>query len=109
MSRTVSSSEAQNNFGAMVRWAKEHDGGVIVERRGKPEAALISYEEYQTMLQLQEEERKRQAFARMEKVRQQIAARNQDLTDAEAYRLAGFSQEVIDEIVASEGAVAHEA
>jgi prevent-host-death family protein len=42
MPRTVSSSEAQNNFGAMVQWAKEIHEGVIVERRGKPVAALIS-------------------------------------------------------------------
>jgi prevent-host-death family protein len=107
MPRTVSSSEAQNNFGAMIQWAKEHNEGVIVERRGKPAAALISYEEYEAMMQLKEEERKRNAFARMEKVRKQIAARNQDLSDEEAYRLAGFSEETIQEIMASEGAVPH--
>jgi prevent-host-death family protein len=102
MARTVSSSEAQNNFGAMMQWAEENSEGVVVERRGKPTAAIISYEEYQTMLQFKEQERKRKAFERMEIVRKRIAARNQDLTTEEAYRLAGFSEEVIQEILAND-------
>ena len=49
----------------MIQWAKENRAGVIVERRGKPEAALISYAEYQAMIELKEADRKRQAFAKM--------------------------------------------
>ena len=45
MPRVVSSSEAQNNFGAMMQWVKENNEEVVVERRGKPTAVLISYEE----------------------------------------------------------------
>lgn len=106
MARIVSSSEAQNNFGAMVQWAEDNSEGVIVERRGKPTAALISYGEYQAMMRLKEQERKRKAFEALETLRKQIAARNQDLTEEEAYRLAGFSEEVIQELLESERALA---
>jgi prevent-host-death family protein len=109
MARTVSSSEAQNNFGAMLQWAEENSEGVVIERRGKPTAAIISYEEYQAMLQFKEQERKRKAFERMEKIRKQIARRNQDMTEEEAYRLAGFSEEVIQEILASDPELAKQA
>ena len=104
MPRVVSSSEAQNNFGAMMQWVKENNEEVVVERRGKPTAVLISYEEYKTLSQLKEQERKRQAFERMEMIRRQIAQRNQDLSEEEAYRLAGFSEEVIQETLACERA-----
>jgi prevent-host-death family protein len=101
MPRTVSSSEAQNNFGAMVQWAKDNVEGVIVERRGKPEAALISYEEYQAMLQLKEDERKRKAFEALEKLRQEVQRLNPDISAEEAYREAGFSEEAIQSTLKS--------
>ena len=97
MPRTVSSSEAQNNFGAMIQWANEHVEGIIVERRGKPTAAVISYEEYEAMMQLKEEERKRQAFAALEKLRREVQRANPDISAEEAYRAAGFAEEVIQE------------
>jgi prevent-host-death family protein len=102
MPRTVSSSEAQNNFGAMLQWAEENKDPVVIERRGKPAAVLIGYAEYQEMLRLREAERKQHAFARLEELRRQIAARNSDLSAEEAYQLAGFSEEVIRETLESD-------
>jgi prevent-host-death family protein len=89
-------------LGALVRWVEAHEDGIVVERRGKPVAVLIGYPQYQELQHLREQERKRQAFAALEKVRQQIAVRNRDLTDEEAYRVAGFSAEVIQETLASD-------
>jgi prevent-host-death family protein len=97
MPRTVSSSEAQNNFGAMVQWVEENSEGVVVERRGKPTAVLISYEEYQTMIRLKDQERKRKAFEALETLRREVQRKNPDITAEEAYRAAGFSEEVIQE------------
>jgi prevent-host-death family protein len=102
MPRTVSSSEAQNNFGAMLQWAEENKDQVVIERRGKPAAVLIGYEEYQEIERLREQERKRRAFERLEEIRRQIAARTPDLSAEEAYRLAGFSEEVIREALESD-------
>ena len=97
MPRTVSSSEAQNNFGAMLQWAEENKDQVVIERRGKPAAVLIGYAEYQEIVRLREEERKQRAFAQLEAARQKIAVPSSGLTAAEAYRLAGLTEQVIRE------------
>jgi prevent-host-death family protein len=102
MPRTVSSSEVQNNFGAMLQWAEDNKDEVVVERRGKPAGVLISYGEYQKVVRLREQERRRTVFTRMEAIRKQIVAHNPDLTAEEAYRLAGFSEEVVQQTVASD-------
>ena len=102
MARTVSSSEAQNNFGALLQWVNENAEGVIVERRGKPAAALISYEEYQAMLQLREEERKRKALSALEKLRREVQRQNPEISAEEAYREAGFSEEAIQATLQSD-------
>jgi prevent-host-death family protein len=102
MPKVVSSSEAQNNFGAMLQWTKEHGEEIVVERRGKPAAVIISYEEYVEIVRLRQEERKRQALAAVRQTREQVRAANQDLSAQEAYRLAGFSEEVIRETLAAD-------
>lgn len=102
MPRTVSSSEMQNNFGAMLQWAEENNDEVVIERRGKPAGVIIAYEEYKEVMRLREQERRRSVFARMEAIRKQVAARNPDLTAEEAYRLAGFSEEVVQQTLASD-------
>jgi prevent-host-death family protein len=106
MARIVSSSEAQNNFGAMLQWAEETQDEVVVERRGKPAGVLIAYEQYQELQRLKEQERRRKAFEAIDALRRQIAERNADLTPEEAYRLAGFSEEVIQETLESDRALA---
>jgi prevent-host-death family protein len=102
MPRTVSSSEAQNNFGAMLQWTEEQVDEIVVERRGKPAAVIISYDEYTEIVRLRQEERKRQALAAIRQVRADVRAANQDLSAEEAYRLAGFSEEVIRETLAAD-------
>lgn len=107
MARTVSSSEAHNSFGAMLRWVEENNDVVLIERRGKPAAVLITYDVYQEFGRLREQGRRRTAFARMEAIRKQVAAGNRDLTAEEAYRLAGFSEEVVQQTLASDAEQVH--
>jgi prevent-host-death family protein len=102
MPHMVSSSEAQNNFGAMMQWAEENNDEVVVERRGKPAAVLISYEEYKSIVQLKEQERKRKAFEALEKLRREVQRKNPNITAEEAYRAAGFSKEVIQATLKSD-------
>lgn len=58
MPKTISSTEARRSFGALLRWVEEYQDAVIITRRGEPVAALLSYEEYQELQRLQEQERK---------------------------------------------------
>lgn len=102
MPKTVSSSEAQNNFGAMAQWAEANPEGVIVERRGKPVVAVVAYAVYEELRQLQSEKRRREVFETLEALRARVSSRNADLSEEEIYRLAGFSEEVIAEMVERE-------
>lgn len=102
MPKVVSSSEAQNNFGAMAQWAEANPEGVIVERRGKPAVAMVSYAVYEELQKLRLQQRKREVFAALERLRERISSRNSDLSEEEIYRLAGFSEEVIAEMIEGE-------
>lgn len=97
MSRTVSASEAQSSFGAMVQWAEQNKEEVVIERRGVPAAVILSFEQYKELAQLRERERKRRALAALDELRAEVQRQNPDITAEEAYRAAGFSEEVIQE------------
>jgi prevent-host-death family protein len=99
MTRTVTLDEAQRNLEEMLQWAKENNEGVIVEQSGKPEGVLVSYDEYTELDRVRKQEAKRKAQAAIEAISREAAARNQDLTAEEAYRLAGFSEDVICETI----------
>jgi prevent-host-death family protein len=50
MERTVSATEARIHFGELMRKVVEHDETVIVERSGKPQVVVLSFDEYQRRL-----------------------------------------------------------
>jgi prevent-host-death family protein len=104
MPKTVSSSEAQNNFGAMLQWAEENQDEIVVERRGKPAAVLISYGEYTEIQRLRLAERKRQALASIRQVRERVQAQSEEISAEEAYIEAGISPEIATEIVRTDQA-----
>jgi prevent-host-death family protein len=102
MPKTVSSTEAKALFGTLLKWTAEQDDEVIVELYGKPMAVLMPYDEYEKIRQLREQERRRVALESLRALRARVQARNQDLSEAEAYRLAGFDERVIEEMTAEE-------
>jgi prevent-host-death family protein len=108
MPKTISASEAQNNFGAVIQWAEDNQDDVVVERRGKPAAVIVSYEEYQKLAELREIDKRRKAFEAIEAIRNRVAMRNSDLSAEEAYRLAGFSEDVIEETLENDRKLAQE-
>ena len=95
MTRTISASDAQAQFGAMLRWAEENRDGVIIERRGKPAGVLLSYGEYEEFEKLRKQEASHQALMALRALRQEVQANNLDLSTEEAYQQAGFSEEAI--------------
>jgi prevent-host-death family protein len=88
MPRTVSASEAKTQFAALVEWTVERQDEVIVASHGKPKAVILSFAEYQKLAELREEARRRGALARLEQLREEVSARNQDLTEEQAEELA---------------------
>ena len=100
MPKTVSASEAKTKFGSIVDWSLTYNDDVIVESYGKPRVVIMSFAEYQKVLDLREQARRREALAQMESLREQVRARNQDLDEAQAEALADrFTRDVINEMI----------
>lgn len=103
MSKTVSAREAQSQLGAMIKWTIENNEGIIVERRGKPSAAIISYEAYENMNRLLQLEQKLMALEKLRKIRQRVQERAEGLTEAEIYQMAGFGENAAANLLEKEG------
>jgi prevent-host-death family protein len=100
MPKTISASEAKTRFGEMVAWAQDNQDDIIVESRGRPNAVIISFEEYQRILDLRERARREEALARLERLRQRVSARNQDLSDEEIESTADeLSREAVTNLI----------
>ncbi len=87
MPKTVSATEAKVHLGSLLEWCETRDE-VIIERRGRPRAALISVEQYDELRRLREDARRRDALARLDALAESLQGRNADLTEEEAERLA---------------------
>jgi prevent-host-death family protein len=100
MARTISASEAKNRLGALIGWVLENRDEVIVESRGEPKVVLMPYGEYEEIQKIKEQVRRRQALAKLEKLRDRVRQRNEKLNEEEAQALADrFTQEVVAEMI----------
>lgn len=97
MPKLVSSTEAKTRFGELLKWAEEHNDDVIVKLYGEPKAVIMSYAEYEEVSRLRQREERWKAWEALEGIRKRVRAQNLDLTEEEAYRRAGFSEDVIQE------------
>jgi prevent-host-death family protein len=90
----VSATDAKNKLGSLLGQVAEHGEAVIIERQGKPRAAIISIEEYRLMRELQRDARRREAIASIRRIRDEISEGFKDLTQEE---IDAIAQEVRDE------------
>ncbi len=84
MSRTVTSTELQKKTREVIDWTRTQREPVVVETYGKPMAAILSYDEYQTYLRYKEARAAR--FARLREAADENAAASR-LTEEEALAL----------------------
>src|SRR5438105_534720 len=101
MPKAVSASEAKNRLGAVVNWVLENEDEVIVENHGEPKVVIMSFAEYQKVKKFKEQERRKEALERLERVRERVRERNQDIkTEEQATQIADqFSREIINSLV----------
>src|SRR5688572_11191435 len=97
MPKTVSSSEAKSKFGEIVKWSAENKDEVIVKLYGEPTVVIMPYSEYEEVEKLRKREQRRKAWEALEKLRKEVQEKMPAISAEEAYRLAGFSEEVIQE------------
>lgn len=88
MPKTVSVSEAKNQLSAVLDWVVENGSEVVIESRGEPKVAILSYAEYQEFLAFREQARRREALRQLEELARRMQARNADLSAEEVEQLA---------------------
>lgn len=92
----ISATDAKNNFGNLLSQVADSGEPVVVERQGKPRAAIISMEQYRELRAFQKEQRRREAVETLRKLQAEVSEKFKDLTDEEIERIA---QEVRDEVM----------
>jgi prevent-host-death family protein len=64
MMKTIASAQAKSNFGALLDTAQREP--VMIEKKGRPVAVVVSYEEYKTYERLKLEDLRRDLQAGLE-------------------------------------------
>jgi prevent-host-death family protein len=96
MPRTMPASEAGARFDEVLSWLREGGEAVVVERDGEPQAAVVSYDDYQHVVAAQ---RRQRALAELGRLQDQAGERNRDLSDDQIAGLADrFSREFIEDL-----------
>ncbi len=98
--RTVSSNEAKQHWGAMMKAVTEGED-VIVESHGKPKAVVISPEAFEELRRARERQRREEAIKWLEDFEASYDGRNDDLTQEQIDELANrAAHEIFDELAA---------
>ncbi len=101
MNRTVTATEAKARLGELMRRAVDYGDNIIVESRGKPQVALVPYDEYEELLKLKERARREAALAQLRELAREVQAQNRDLSEEEAANIADeLTREAIDSLTA---------
>ena len=97
MPKTVTANEAKNRLGALMSYVSQEDDEVIVERHGRPTAAIVSMATLEDARKYREQQWRKEALEELRQVQERVAARNQDVTDEESIEFAiQFSRKLID-------------
>ena len=101
MPKVVSATDVKNRLGSVVSWVLENQDEVIVESRGERTVVIMSYAEYEKAREMREKDRLRRAFERLQALRDEVRARNKDITtEEEALAVADeISREAMENIL----------
>lgn len=86
--KTMSSNEAKQHWGSVMNGVSRPDDAVIVESHGKPKVAVISYDRFEKLQELEEQARRAWAMEQLRQLEERIDNRNSDLTDEQIEELA---------------------
>lgn len=103
--RAVSLAEASaaGRLGELIEEVAASGDGVIVEAEGEPAAMIVPLADYEEFLAYRKAKRREEAVARLRALRQEMLARNRDLTPEEADALAERGVREVVEEMAREG------
>lgn len=106
MTINVSSSEARKRLGRFLNLASEENEDVVIEVRGEPTAVIVSYSQYEQMAREREDEKRKVALRLLRNARARVQENMGGVSREEAYRMAGFGENAIKEIIRHEDEVA---
>lgn len=92
--KTISALEAKDRLETFIGEVSRGEEDVVIEDHGEPTAVLISYQMYRELREAQDRQRRREAIDELWRLREEVRARNQDLTEEEADAIA---DEIADE------------
>ena len=108
MTKTISATEAKQTFGALIGKVQREGDSIIIENRGEPAAVIISFDEFENLLELKEKHRREEAMAGLRELRAKINARNEDLTGEQADQIADDLVRNAVESMIAEGTIEYE-
>lgn len=98
--KTVSISKAREQFSAFVKLAKQGKEDVVIQNRGRPEAVIISFSDYEMLQQARENERRKAAIQALQRIADEVGRRNKDMSEEEAGKTADeITREAINSLV----------
>ena len=106
MTINVSSSEARKRLGRFLNLASEENEDVVIEVRGEPTAVIVSYSQYEQMAREREDKKRKVALRLLRNARARVQENMDGVSREEAYRMAGFGENAIKEIIRHEDEVA---
>lgn len=99
--RAISPAEAsaEGRLVGLIEEVAASGAGVIVEAEGKPAAVTVPLADYEELVGYRKAKRREEAAARLRALRQEVLARNRDLSPEEADEIADrFSHEIIEDM-----------
>ena len=99
MTVSVSSNEARNSLGRLLRLAQDENEAVVIKVRGEPTAVLVSYAEYEALAELRRARRAAEALELIRQARARVQERSGEIPPEEIYRQSGFGPQATDEIL----------
>lgn len=106
MTINVSSSEARQRLGRFLNLASEENEDVVIEVRGEPTAVIVSYSQYEQMARDREDDKRSEALRLLQNARSRVQEKMVGVSREEAYRMAGFGENAIKEVIQHENDVA---
>jgi prevent-host-death family protein len=99
--KAVSATEVKNRLDSYIREVSRGGEDIVIESHGRPSAVLLSYEVCRELRELQEQHRRREAMEALWRLRDEVRARNQDLTADKADAIADeIADEAMDRVIA---------
>ncbi|WP_420645039.1 type II toxin-antitoxin system Phd/YefM family antitoxin [Candidatus Leptofilum sp.] len=98
--KTVSISEARNQLSAFIKRATQDKDDVVIQNRGRPEAVIIPYTDYEILQEARENERRKKAIQALQQIAEEVGSRNRSLSEQETEKLADeITREAVDRLV----------